>query len=134
MSPEIEASMSGTSAGQSSSKKARTDSLVTTHSKVASLTKANKITNATAIMGMQGLINHLTDILEQSMVVVEDKVIAGRHRAMEILQNEDTDLPLSIKVALMQLFSDQNYVAATDVYAQTVDKEMCYAFIESLLQ
>ena len=64
MSPEIKASMSGTSAGQSSSKKARTDSLVMTHFKVASLIKTNEITNAAAIMGMQGLINHLTDILE----------------------------------------------------------------------
>ena len=52
MSLQIEASMSGTSDGQSSSKKARTDSLVTTHSKLASLTQANKITNTTTIMGM----------------------------------------------------------------------------------
>ena len=51
-----------------------------------------------------------------------------------ILQNEDSDLPLSIKVALMQLFSNQNYVAAIDVYVQTVDKEVHHVFIESLLR
>ena len=65
-------------------------------------------------MGMQGRINHLTDVLERLMVAVEDKVIAGVHKAMEILQNEDGDLPLPTKVGLMRLFSDQNYSAATD--------------------
>ena len=53
---------------------------------------------------------------------------------MEIVQNEDADLPLPTKVALMQFFSDQNYVSTTDIYAQIVDKEMCHAFIESLPQ
>ena len=68
------------------------------------------------------------------MVAVEDKVIAGRCKAMEIVQNEDADLPLPTKVALMQFFSDQNYVPATDIYIQTIDKEIHHAFIESLLQ
>ena len=53
---------------------------------------------------------------------------------MEILQNEDINLSLPMKVTLMQLFSDQNYIVTTDVSTQSVDEEMHCTFIESLLQ
>ena len=133
LSPEIFASTSGTVSTTHSSKKRKTDSLVSTHSKLANLTQATKLTPAVAIMGMQGSINHLTDILQQSLVTVEDKEAVGSQTVMKILQEDDADLPMPTKVALMRIFADPTFSAATDVYSQTTDKEMRRAFIESLL-
>ncbi|KAG1738753.1 hypothetical protein EDB19DRAFT_1909155 [Suillus lakei] len=93
----------------------------TTHSLMTSATKASKLTAATAVVGMQGSINRIGDILEKAVTTAQAPAPAPRpitppatskikelsviERAMHIMQMEDTDMPAEDLGILMTIFS-----------------------------
>ena len=92
---------------------------------------ANKITPATAVMGMQGSINRLTDIFEKSMVPGEDPSIMRREKAMQFLQEVDDGLSVSDKVAMISIFMKQ--AVAVDTYLSLTDAELRQAWIREMV-
>ncbi|KAG2364039.1 hypothetical protein BDR07DRAFT_1375343 [Suillus spraguei] len=84
--------------------------------------RAAKITPAAAVMGMQGSINRLTDVIERGMVTDVERLEKQRHTALNLLNGEDMDLyPLQERVIVMHMFSDDP--AVTDTYLQTDDRD-----------
>jgi len=94
--------------------------------------KMSKTTTAVAVMGFQSPINRLMDVISECMVYPEDRVMDQRSRAMQMLQVDDADLPFAEWLMMQQVFAMDP--AATDIYTQTTDKEMCHAFIISMAQ
>ncbi|KAF8220351.1 hypothetical protein L208DRAFT_1382695 [Tricholoma matsutake] len=92
---------------------------------------ANKITPATAIIGMQGSINQLTDIFEKSMAPGEDPAVAHREKAMQFLQEVDDGLSVGDKVAMISIFMKQ--AAAVNTYLSLTDTEVQQAWIHKML-
>ena len=74
-----------------------------------------KITPATAVMGMQGSINRLTDIFERSMMgqLGEDPAVVSRNRAIELVQTQDDGLLTEQKVMMISHFMKDIVVAET---------------------
>jgi hypothetical protein len=72
------------------------------------------------------------DVISECMVYPEDRVMDQRSRAMQMLQVDDADLPFAEWLMMQQVFAMDP--AATDIYTQTTDKEMCHAFIISMAQ
>ncbi|KAG2354517.1 hypothetical protein BDR07DRAFT_1382197 [Suillus spraguei] len=100
---------------------------------MTSAARAAKITPAAAVMGMQGSINRLTDVIERGMVTDVERLEKQRHTALNLLNGEDMDLyPLQERVNVMHMFSDDP--AVTDTYLQTDDRDTRYAFIQHMLQ
>ncbi|KAG1756081.1 hypothetical protein EDB19DRAFT_1902257 [Suillus lakei] len=109
---------------------AQTQSSVTKDSK--SDVKMLKATTAVAMMGFQSSVNHLTNVISECVVYPEDQVIDQHSRAMQMLQVDDADLPFVEQLMMQQIFAMDP--AATDIYMQTTDKDMCHVFILLMAQ
>ncbi|KAG2335519.1 hypothetical protein BDR05DRAFT_954013, partial [Suillus weaverae] len=95
--------------------------------------KAGKATNAVAMIGMQGALNRLTDTLVMQMVATNESHITDqRKQAIRIVQDEDSDLSLEEKVALMNIFVRST--AVTSSYVETTDPTLCRTFTLSVIQ
>ncbi|KAG1906195.1 uncharacterized protein F5891DRAFT_1182415 [Suillus fuscotomentosus] len=100
---------------------------------MTSAARAAKITPAAAVVGMQGSINRLTDVIEKNMVTDAERLEKQRHTALHILNGEDADYYLlQERVIVMHMFADDP--AVTDIYLQNDDKDMRYAFIQHMIQ
>jgi hypothetical protein len=95
--------------------------------------KAGKATNAVAMIGMQGALNRLTDTLVTQMVATdESRITDQRKQAIRIVQDEDSDLSLEEKVALINIFVRST--AVTSSYVETTDPVLRRAFALSVIQ
>jgi hypothetical protein len=84
-------------------------------------TKSSRVTPATAIHGMQGSINRLTETLEKSINInMEDPREAWRLKALQMLE-EVLDLSMEQKIALASLFTDNMSAATTFVMIKDED-------------
>jgi hypothetical protein len=99
---------------------------------MTSAARAAKITPAAAVMGMQGSINRLTNVIEKGMITDAERVEKQRHAALRILNNEDTDYPMQERVVVMHMFADDP--AVVDIYLETQDKDTRHAFIQHMIQ
>ncbi|KAG1901492.1 uncharacterized protein F5891DRAFT_1187341 [Suillus fuscotomentosus] len=100
---------------------------------MTSAARAAKIMPAAAVVGMQGSINRLTDVIEKGMVTDVERLEKQRHAALHILNGEDADYyPLQERVIVMHMFADDP--AVTDVYLQNDNKDTRYAFIQHMIQ
>jgi hypothetical protein len=89
--------------------------------------RVSKATTASAMLGFQGAVNHLTDVISDRMSCTEDRLMEQRSRAMHVLQMEDNDLPFEQRLMIQGVFARDH--VSTDIYAQTTDRELRRAFI-----
>jgi len=99
---------------------------------MTSAARAAKITPAAAVMGMQGSINRLTNVIEKGMITDAERVEKQRHATLRILNNEDTDYPMQERVVVMHMFADDP--AVVDIYLETQDKDTQHTFIQHMIQ
>jgi len=92
---------------------------------------ADKITPASAVVGMQGSINRLTDIFEKSMLPSDDPAVTHRGRAIQHVQEAEDELSIENKVALILMFMKDNVVV--DTYLSLTDIQVRRAWISHLL-
>lgn len=97
----------------------------------ANSTRLAKITPATAVVSMQGSINHLTNIFEKSMAQGDDPVVERRSRALQHVQQMEDGLSVNDKDALIGLFMKDN--VAVETYLSLSDAEVHQAWIASML-
>jgi hypothetical protein len=89
--------------------------------------RVSKATTASAMLGFQGAVNHLTDVISDHMSCTEDRLMEQCSWAMHILQIEDNDLLFEEQLMIQGVFARDH--VSTDIYAQTTDREMRHAFI-----
>lgn len=97
----------------------------------ANTTRLAKISPATAVVGMQGSINRLTDIFEKSMAQGDDPAVERRSRALQLVQESEDALSVSDKVALIALFMKDNVIVET--YLSLNDADVRRAWITTML-
>jgi hypothetical protein len=90
-----------------------------------------RIVAASAVVGMQGLINRLTDVFERSMMQPEDPIVARRATALQILQENQDGLSVMEKVQVISVFMKNN--AAVETYLSLTDSDVRHGWIASLL-
>jgi len=117
------------------------------NSLMTSAGRASKLTPAAAVVGMQGSINLIGDILQgavnaaqaSSQAVVTAGVTAGvtavssLDHAMTIMQTNDADLPPNDMGLLMTIFSAAGNERVTQVYVQSPHAEARRAYIKYLI-
>jgi hypothetical protein len=93
---------------------------------------ASQAAQAAAIMGMQGSINHLTDVFADSMrqTSAEDDVVLRWKHALQILQDQKDLIPLQ-KARLAALF--QRDILVADTYVSLVDPQVREEWINIML-
>ncbi|KAG1753365.1 hypothetical protein EDB19DRAFT_1979111 [Suillus lakei] len=120
----------------------------TTHLLMTSATKASKLTTATAVVGMQGSINHIGDILEKAVTTAQAPAPAPRpitppatseikelsviECTMHIMQTEDADMPAEDLGILMTIFSAVDSDRTMAIYAMSSHTEAHCSFIRGL--
>ena len=92
---------------------------------------ASKITPAAAISGMQGSINHLTNIFEQAMVPPDEAGSSSRNHALQLLQEVDDNLSTEEKVKMISFFMLD--IVTAETYLSLVDTDLRQAWIKMLL-
>lgn len=116
---------------------------------MTSVVKASKITPATAVVGMQGSINRIGDILERAIgaapqagpsalaapVTSTSEIRASTvlDRAMDIMSEEDSDLPASDLGMLMAIFSAAGNERAMEIYVRSPSANARRAYIQHLI-
>lgn len=106
------------------------------------------LNQATAVVGMQGSINRLTDIFEQSQHSLtqtltqqalqkavpqtpEDRALERKDRALQLLQDRDDGFDLAQKVTLISIFGENP--TTIDTYLGLTDSEIRQAWISRLI-
>ncbi|KAG1719482.1 hypothetical protein EDB19DRAFT_1971916 [Suillus lakei] len=136
-------------AGSSLSKGKRTHDDALLEVETSSATKASKLTAATAVVGMQGSINRIGDILEKAVTTAqapapapcpitppatsEIKELSVIERAMHIMQTEDADMPVEDLGILMTIFSAVDSDRTMAIYAMSSHTEARRSFIRGLV-
>ena len=72
------------------------------------------------MLGMQGSLNLLTSLLNNSNITAEDKVSARRELVLTMLQEEDGNLRKDIKAFIRAMIAHSS--GFTDIYLLTADK------------
>ena len=93
---------------------------------------AAQASQAAAVMGMQGSINHLTNVFEESMHPSGDHTAMRRKDALRLLQEQDDNLLPIQKAHMATLF--QKDISATDTYVSLVDPPVREAWIDLMLK
>ena len=84
-------------------------------------------TAETLMLGMQGSLNLLTSSLANTATSTEDKVSACWELAMQMLHEQDNDLPKDVK-AFIRIIIARN-VGFTEVYTLTTDNDGCLDYV-----
>jgi hypothetical protein len=89
---------------------------------------------ASAVIGMQGSINRLTDIFEKSMMshIAKDPATASQNHAMTLVQEYDDNLIVDKKIVLVSYFA-KNLVAA-NTYISLTDHEVQKGWVHAILK
>ena len=113
------------------------------NSLMTSAGRASKLIPAAAVVGMQGSINHIGDILQgavnaaqassQARVTAGVTAVSSLDRAMTIMQTDDADLPPDDMGLLMTIFSAAGNERVTQVYVQSPHAEARRAYIKYLI-
>ena len=82
---------------------------------------SGKVTPATAVVGMQGSINRLTNIFERNMTrnMAEDPVTASHNRTIGLVQEQEDGLTTDQKIVLISCFMGD--IVAANTYISLVD-------------
>jgi hypothetical protein len=75
--------------------------------------KAEKVSQAAAVMGMQGSINRLTDAFEKSLSRADDPVAERQGQAIDLVQEREDELSIGNIVRMVSLFTDRPETATT---------------------
>ena len=112
---------------------------------MTSAVKASKITPATAVVGMQGSINRIGDILERAMTAPAPPPAApatstSQMRASDVLdgamcimEEEDGDLPAGDLGMLMAIFSAPENGLVMQIYVRSPSAAARHAYIQHLI-
>ena len=95
---------------------------------MAAAPKTPKITPAVALVNMQGLLNHLTDILKHQLV--DEKPEGKITEALDLLSNTDRDLLIDERSFLMTKIGQDSIVAT--IYAGTSDRKLQHKYVHDL--
>ena len=89
---------------------------------------------ASAIIGMQGSINWLTDIFERSMTshLAKDPATTSQSHVMALVQEYDNDLTVDEKIALISYFAKD--IVAANTYISLTDHEVRKGWVCTILQ
>ena len=93
---------------------------------------AAQASQAAAVMGMQGSINHLTNVFEESMRLSGDDTTMHRKDALRLLQEQEDNLLPIQKARMAALF--QKDISAADTYVSLVDPPVREAWIDLMLK
>lgn len=97
-----------------------------------SVAPAEDIALASAIIGMQGSINRLIDIFEQSMShLAEDPTVSRLSSAIRLMQEQEDDLTMDQKIAMISCFTRD--VNAANTYISLYVPEVRRAWISIML-
>lgn len=96
-------------------------------------TPAVRTTPASAVIGMQGSINCLTDIFEKSMMshLAEDPATTSRNRAIGLLQEQEDGLTTNKKIVMISCFMGN--VIAANTYISLTDPEVRRGWLLSMI-
>jgi len=94
--------------------------------------KTGKITQATAMVGMQSQIVRLTDVFEKSMTTPRDTTVSKLSLALQKLQDVDDGLSMADKTKLVRLF--QRDPSSAQVYSELVVDDLRQAWIADVLK
>ena len=86
-------------------------------------------TTKSLMLGMQGSLNLLTSLLNNSNITAEDKVSARRELMLTMLQEQDGDLRKDVKAFIRAMISHSS--GFTDVYLLTADKGERTDFVQA---
>ncbi|KAG1816309.1 uncharacterized protein BJ212DRAFT_1480758 [Suillus subaureus] len=121
---------------------------------MSSATQATKITPAAAVMGMQGTVNHLTDVFERFVVSsMNSGTMAGGMQllplppprpepegsmdlvtcAAHLLQTEDANMPPEQHTVLIMVLGEKDNECFLKFYVSLMDKETRHPFIQKLI-
>ena len=81
--------------------------------------------------GIQGSLDHLTDIFASSMMTPEDGTITQRNQAIRFLQEVDDGLSTNDKVKMVSLF--MNNIVVADTYLSLTDIDIRRAWLQAML-
>ena len=123
----VEYGVVGLSASRSKARLSSTSNQIS----AANSARLAKISPATAVVGMQGSINRLTDIFEKSMAQGDDPGVERRSRALQLVQQAEDGLSVGDKVALIALFMKDN--VAVETHLSLNDADVCQAWITTML-
>jgi hypothetical protein len=96
--------------------------------------KILKVTPATAVIGMQGSINRLTDVIQNQMVMPqssEDRQELRKEQALRMLQELDDGLTLDEKTEMVVLFQDDAH--ATSTFVKLTDDTLRRSWLRKML-
>ena len=96
--------------------------------------KVLKVTPATAVIGMQGSINRLTDVIQNQMAMPqssEDRQELRKEQALRMLQDLDDGLTLDEKTEMVVLFQDDPH--ATSTFVKLTDDTLRRSWLRKML-
>lgn len=114
-----------------SAKKQRSAKVKSSASGVTSSGAAMKITPAVAIHNMQGTINRLTDVIQQTLSAPQDPAALQRNDAIVQLQTREDGLTLDQKMLMIQKFTSDAAIAGA--YLALSDDELRRGWMQHLL-
>ena len=96
-----------------------------------SMKKEPRLNSTAAVVGMQGSLNRLTDVVERTFASTEEPGVAARRDAIGLLQVNQDGLSSSQKAALVELFMEKPVFAET--YAAITDPSVQKKFVKKRL-
>lgn len=115
----------------SSKKQAKDRSQGSHDSRLGQSRALGKVTQASAMVGMQSQISRLTDVFEKSMATPDDGLAAKRSLAIAQLQDLDDGLTVGEKVKMISKFQKDISIAQT--YLDLVNGEIRQAWLRAEL-
>lgn len=79
----------------------------------ASKSKGEKVSQAAAVMGMQGSINRLTDAFEKSLSQADNPAADRQALAVDLVQKRQDELSITNIARMISLFTDRPEMATT---------------------
>ena len=109
----------------------RPASSMTLYCSRGSLSRAEKVTPAVAIMGLNHSIHQFTSIIDQmGQAPAENSDTSKLDEAINLVQSRDDRLTQHQKIALIKLFSD---ITIACTYLHLVDDRLCSAWLEDMV-
>ena len=109
----------------------RPASSMTSYCSRGSSSRAEKVTPAVAIMGLNHSIHQFTSIIDQmGQAPAENSDTSKLDEAIDLVQSRDDRLTQHQKIALIKLFSD---ITIACTYLHLVDDRLCSAWLEDVV-
>jgi len=90
-----------------------------------------RLSSAVAMVGIQGSINQMTDIFEQSITTLKDKTTEAKKDAIKTMQTIDDGLSTNQKAKMVSIFAQNGSIA--NVYLVLTDIAVRHSWLQQIL-